>query len=269
MKDELIKKEKELQEQKQIEQKKEKKSIQIFVIVLIIGLLAGIGAGMFARNMKDVISNLGVIISQSRDLLSIIVSSVMLLMNMGMAIICFIQCRMLKRQVADWRVEGENEEELDLLEYRMNIPIIITSIGMVINFFLIAMNWRLGISEAELTPIANMMTSLGNAIFCLSFVIEMAVQNPEKKGRIFNFNFQKEWLGSCDEAERLVEYKSGFRAYMIGQYVCIGLWLFCIIGQFTFDIGIMPIICLTIVWLTLVCTFLFEHLRLEKLSRGL
>lgn len=279
MKDELIKKEKELQEQKQIEQKKEKKSIQIFVIVLIIGLIAGIGAGMFARNMKDVISNLGVIISQNRDLLSIIVSSVMLLMNMGMAIICFIQCRMLKRQVADWRVEGENEEELDLLEYRMNIPIIITSIGMVINFFLIAMNWRLGISEAELTPIANMMTGLGNAIFCLSFVIEMAVQNrilklekelnPEKKGSIFNINFQKEWLGSCDEAERLVEYKSGFRAYMIGQYVCIGLWLFCIIVQLTFDIGIMPIICLTIVWLTLVCTFLFEHLRLEKLSRGL
>ena len=83
MKDELIKKEKELQEQKKIEQKKEKKSIQIFVIVLIIGLIAGIGAGMFARNMKDVISNLGVIISQNRDLLSIIVSSVMLLMNMG------------------------------------------------------------------------------------------------------------------------------------------------------------------------------------------
>ena len=244
-----------------------------------IAVLAGIGAGMFARNMKDVISNLGVIISQNRDLLSIIVSSVMLLMNMGMAIICFIQCRTLKRQVADWRAEGENEEELDLLEYRMNIPIIITSIGMVINFFLIAMNWRLGISEEELTPIANMMTGLGNAIFCLSFVIEMAVQNrilklekelnPEKKGSIFNFNFQKEWLGSCDEAERLVEYKSGFRAYMIGQYVCIGLWLFCIIGQLTFDIGIMPIICLTIVWLTLVCTFLFEHLRLEKLSRGL
>ena len=91
--------------------------------------------------------------------------------------------------------------------------------------------------------------------------------NPEKKGNIFDFSFYKEWLGSCDEAEKTVAYKSGFRAYTTAQYVCLGLWLFCTIGQFAFDTGILSVVCVTIIWLTLVCTYLFEHLRLEKLHR--
>ena len=277
MKDELIKKEKELQEQRQIDQKREKKSIWIFVIVIVIALMVGVGAGIIAGAFKGVITYFSMYAWQIREVLAIIVPSIMVCMNIGMAVVCFTQCRKLKRQIDDWRTTEEFEEKLDEVEYRMNIPVIITSIGMVLNFFLVAVNWKLGIGEETLMPIGNLMSKMGNIIFILSFLIEMTVQNkilklekelnPEKKGNIFDFSFHKEWLGSCDEAEKTIAYKSGFRAYTTAQYVCLGLWLFCIIGQFAFDTGILSIVCVTIIWLTLVCTYLFEHLRLEKLHR--
>lgn len=105
MKDELMKKEKELQEQRQIDQKREKKSIRIFAIVIVIALMVGVGAGIIAGALKGVITYWSMYALQIREVLAIIVPSIMVCMNVGMAIVCFTQCRKLKRQIADWKTK--------------------------------------------------------------------------------------------------------------------------------------------------------------------
>lgn len=48
--------------------------------------------------------------------------------------------------------------------------------------------------------------------------------NPEKEGSIFELNFNKKWLSSCDEAQKLIMYKAAYKAYKISNVSCMILW---------------------------------------------
>ena len=54
--------------------------------------------------------------------------------------------------------------------------------------------------------------------------------NPEKQGSVYQMNFNKVWLKSCDEAEKLHIYQAGYTAYRVGYYTCLALWLLAILG---------------------------------------
>ena len=54
--------------------------------------------------------------------------------------------------------------------------------------------------------------------------------NPEKNGSVFQVNFNKVWLASCDEGELAQIHKAGFQAYRAGHYACLGCWMVSVFG---------------------------------------
>ena len=50
------------------------------------------------------------------------------------------------------------------------------------------------------------------------FIVELEKKlNPEKKGDVIETNFSKKWEDSCDEAQKMIIYEAGYRAYRAGM----------------------------------------------------
>ncbi len=82
-------------------------------------------------------------------------------------------------------------------------------------------------------------------------VDQLREQNPEKQGSVYQFNFQKVWLQSCDEAEQLQIYRAGYRAYQAGVYTCLGLWLAVVIANLMGWLRWDSILLVGVIWLVL------------------
>lgn len=92
--------------------------------------------------------------------------------------------------------------------------------------------------ETMLFVAVTVLGALAGLIFSMISIMQMqrrAVNllkelNPEKNGSIYQMNFQKVWLASCDEAERLQIYQASYTAYRVGTYTCLGCWVVTFFG---------------------------------------
>ena len=87
--------------------------------------------------------------------------------------------------------------------------------------------------------------------------------NPEKHGSIFDFNFNKKWIASCDEAQQLLIYKAAYKAFRIGIYTCLALWLLLFLANMAFDVGLLPIACVSLIWLIITIAYYVESRHLQ------
>ena len=88
--------------------------------------------------------------------------------------------------------------------------------------------------------------------------------NPEKHGSVYDAKFQKKWLDSCDESERRQIGEASRRAYMVTTRLCLGLWLALVILSMLFDMSLLPVFVLLLVWGTMQVTYTLECIRLGK-----
>ena len=88
--------------------------------------------------------------------------------------------------------------------------------------------------------------------------------NPEKKGSIYDMKFQKKWMDSCDEAEKLVIGKCAFKAYAATNMVCTVLAIVLALGALMFDIGFLPSFVVCLVWLVNLSAYCRESMRYSK-----
>ena len=81
--------------------------------------------------------------------------------------------------------------------------------------------------------------------------------NPEKRGNILDLKFRKEWIESCDEAERVALYRAGYDVYKLMSNLFIYAWLFAFIVSSCTGVGMFAMIIVTILWLCqTVCYFI-------------
>ena len=80
-------------------------------------------------------------------------------------------------------------------------------------------------------------------------------QNPEKKGSVFQVNFNKVWLKSCDEAELSQIYRAGFQAYRAGHYACLSVWMVTVLAGMIGWLNWGAILAVGVIWLVLQVTY--------------
>ena len=148
-------------------------------------------------------------------------------------------------------------------------------VALIVDYFLIGA-W-IHFSESENVTVADKILGINSviavAVFLISLVFFIVIQrstvelekkiNPEKRGEALDFNFQKEWENSFDEAEKSIACKAGYKSFKVTNATCGVLWLLCIIGQIVFKIGIAPILFVTIIWLVSTLTYQLEAMKLE------
>lgn len=91
---------------------------------------------------------------------------------------------------------------------------------------------------------------------------------PEKKGDPASRKFQKEWLESCDEAERAMIYQSAYRSYTAAGKAIPLLLVIAMLCHLFFDTGIMAVVLLAAAWLLVIVSYLSSCVKIRKEKLG-
>lgn len=81
--------------------------------------------------------------------------------------------------------------------------------------------------------------------------------NPEKKGNIFSWNYDKEWLASCDERERMQVFRAGYAVYVKSNILYLIIFICLILTSVIFDLGIAPFLVLLVIWCSQILMFTY------------
>ena len=186
------------------------------------------------------------------------------------ALTAFIIFIVFNRRAAAW--DGEDEEEIERIEAGLGNPIAIANSMMIFNMLLFSMHvWNTLCADTD-SSAGNKM--LGTIIFLINYawivvVSRLTVElekklNPEKKGDVLETNFSRKWEESCDEAQKMIIYEAGYRAYRAGMKACTFIWLVTFISMFMFNTGLMPVFTVCIIWFIMMICYTVQSGKLER-----
>lgn len=167
-----------------------------------------------------------------------------------------------------------DDEKFDLLDYEeeKNGAILqtINTLSQVFCIVLLSFGY-------SFDYLSQSIVALGSCIaFLICFFYDGFIQtryikllqnvHPEKQGDASSFNFQKQWLASCDEAEKEVIYQSAYEAFSLTNKLIPFLLLLTMLGHLFLQTGIMAIIVVGIIYLTQSLIYYRSCVRLKKMK---
>jgi hypothetical protein len=241
------------------------KIILILAVVLlacmVLGFLAGSGMAM-ANNVGLFSGDLAARAQESMVSISTVAYIVLWAVSL---VICAVLYFKAKGIANGW--DGESEEAPEKADRLLSHYVILTNVLMILSWLLFAM-FVWGTAAAETDPGFAFIILFIVSNIALIFIQRAAVQlvkkiNPEKQGEVLDFHFQKEWVSSMDEMEKVMLYKASYKAFRATTITCMVLWILCIIGELGFSWGLIPAVFVTIIWLVSTMAFQIEAFRLE------
>ena len=246
----------------------DKKSLKVFIIIMIVSMLVGgfFGFGMeFAEDMNvtEAIATFVV------DILETIAPYANVVMTIVGTVIVIVLYRQSRKLYAAW--DEDDEEVMNKIETKLSYGLMTTSVILILGYMFFAVCF----GKMEMTQKLSVVEGicfLGGFIVLMTFILIAQKKivnfekemNPEKSGSVFDMKFQKKWADSCDEAEMLQIYKSAFASYKSTTMVCIIAWIFCIFGISVWNFGYVPVVMVTVIWLTSTLSYCLEAVKLSK-----
>lgn len=248
------------------------KYIGMIIGCTLIGMVGGFLAAFLGDNtspaaLGDLAAVIGFYGIPVLSLLAFLVVLVIALPNFSKA----------KQNADAW--DGEDEDVIDEAENRLNIALIASNTGFALSSVFISIFICAMVPAIERKLISKSTIDLcfliaGVAVYIVVLIFSMIFQqkilnlikkiSPEKQTNIYDSKFEKKWMDSCDEAEKITIYKSGYKAYSNTVKVINILWVCSIFGAMLLKInGWVPIV-IGIIWMTLIVSYQMEAYRLEK-----
>lgn len=246
-----------------------KKTMVKFVVILLGALLAGFFGGMGMSALKNVnMSDFGAKAAEWYQMcghyLFLAVEAILFVLSL------VFYCQG-KKMAQNW--DGESEDAIEAAEKKLEYPIVFGNVALISNLAFFASGvWVTNDLEVTKSRVAFII-AFYLVVFILSYVWILILQNatikvvkqinPEKQGSIFDSKFQKKWEESCDEAEKLMVYKSAWHAFKVVNTACVVLWLITLISMMNFHTGLFPVLCVCILYLIANLSYILESMRLE------
>lgn len=249
--------------------KKDEWMLAKFIIGLVISVCLGFVAGIVTTILKE---NVGEIDKQEIiRIMAMVVPIIFGIFDVVLIIVSMVVYFSNVKLAKSW--DGEDEEVIERIEARQNIPMTLSSVLMIGGMFLFSLcAWLIDKQNMPLVIIKGGRLWIVLALEAVSIIGTIIIQskvvglekklNPEKKGNIFDPGFLKDWEKSSDEAEMLIQYKGGYKAFLAGNMVCMGLWLVSFMGMLMFDTGLMAVFCVCAIWLAMMMIYAYEVARL-------
>lgn len=241
-----------------VENKKEdKKFLGKFLLILAGAFLVGIVAGFCMAFLEDATELPALISAAVQNFIVTVAPYVSALYAVVMGIVLIFTHRKVSAMAKAW--DGEDEEAYAKMDGILGNVLSALSIGMVITYFFFAVGFEDIVDRsvfADCCYFFGFIAALVVIVVGQSALIKLTKElNPEKKGSVYDVKFIDKWEDSCDEAEKILIYKSAYKTYtkMSGLYV--GLWIFCVFGNEVFHFGFMPVTMVSVLWLCQVCFY--------------
>lgn len=165
---------------------------------------------------------------------------------------CFLlPYRKAKQMLDGW--DGEDEALSERVEELLSKALWANNTLTIVLFFLAGASYVGVFGEG---PVWGYL--VGTAALIAGIVLTTAAQKrlvdlnrllaPEKEGSVYDLNFQKKWLDSCDEAEKNLIGQCSYRAFQLTQKLCAVLWGVFILSGMFLDTGVLPTLAVCIIW---------------------
>ena len=180
----------------------------------------------------------------------------------------FFLYRSAAKKFAAWG-GGDEDETSESIEASLSWVLLLSAVQLLINFFFMAAFcvYYMDADIDALVLVGVFVVSDALVIFAQQKTVDLERKmNPEKHGSVYDTKFQKKWLESCDESERRQIGQACYKAYMVATRFCLGLWLVLVILSMVFEMSILPVFVLLLVWGVLQVTYTLECIRLSKRS---
>lgn len=165
-----------------------------------------------------------------------------------------------KRLLLAW--DGEDESVCDIAEKKLNTVLLINGIALISAFFLISATYSGGFAMIEkhlnmyVLAIVAFLVILAEGIITQQKVVDIIkIMYPEKTASVYDLKFQKKWVDSCDEAEKIMIGRCAFEAFKVTNSVCGALSVILAISALMFDIGFLPSFVVCLIWLVNQCVY--------------
>ena len=167
---------------------------------------------------------------------------------------------------------GEPDEQIfEEVEDKLSQGMFILSVIMIVQMLFF------GIMMADLENIAVhsfAITMVATGVFVVGNLAQLKQQqlmvdlekemNPSKKGSVYDAKFRDKWEESCDELEKIIIYKSAYKAYKTTALTCVILWIVTATISIAFKTGPLPSIAVTVIWLVQTVSYCREAMKLER-----
>ena len=241
-----------------------RKAFPKFIILLAIVTILGFFIGLLSGNVST--TSLPEFIAQS-------LSELILAMTPGSfwvvtALLGIAELRLYnqaKQQYSQW--DQEDEDVISTVENKLAWVLLLANANMIIDFFffglihiLISQN-----NNSFLIALSGFILSQILIVLTQQKVVDLEKKiNPEKQGSVYDLNFKKKWMASCDENEQRLIGQCAMKSYSITTGFCIGLWVVLLMVSAVYPIGILPIFIVTAIMAVSSLTYCYESIRLEK-----
>lgn len=88
--------------------------------------------------------------------------------------------------------------------------------------------------------------------------------NPEKTASVYDVKFQRKWMDSCDEAEKIIVGKCAYKAYAAANTACAALAIIFAVCALIFNTGFLPSLAVCVIWFVLQFIYYSETVRCSK-----
>lgn len=166
------------------------------------------------------------------------------------------------------QADPDGDEPPEKANMLVNWSILVSAGGIIVSCFWFTASIMSPYLERETMLMA--LIGLVAALTVFTVVQKLCVDllrrvNPEKRGSVLDTRFKKDWLGSCDEAEKLNIYKSAYKAYSAVTYTCLFAWLVLVVVYVgTEQSMLLPSFLVLLIWLVQTVVYCVESMRLEQ-----
>lgn len=262
--------------QDEVIKKENRKALKLFIPILIVSTIVGGVIGFFSAT--NGIQNFGEACSRTLSQLLYLLSPYGVILTELATVsagICYYLTAKKELGNAEEEAEKERDEEMeeaacDRVDLLLSKSMIIASCGMIISFMFFGINFAFLERNVEERWILFTISTLFFVLCSFGYLRLNQVQvdltkrmNPKMKGSVYDFKFHEKWEESCDEAEKMTIYKASYKAFRTVNSLCAGIWVVLAVGSFVFHFGPLPIVLLTVIWLTMNAVYYSESMRLE------
>lgn len=214
------------------------------------GALGGIIAILFAdENMYEQFQSTA---DSFLDMLVINYVPLMVVLAIGMLIlnlVCYVKLRSYVKEA----METDDEERGDVLDDKIEIisTVLLNGNGIffILLFMMFVLNFYLGGVQGGTTILLYFVPVLMYPLFYILTIGVLKKYDPSKNGNPGSMRFQKDWMDSCDEAEKMQILTIGYQSYNSSSYILVFGFAFTAITALIFKVGAFAILVTGGMWL--------------------
>ncbi len=246
-----------------------RRAMPVFILLIVIGGIVG-GLLAFLVTEYDLNTLSAGIKAAGRYFGMNIVPWLMIATAVALPVVTIPIYKKAKKLTAAW--DGEDDEIFDAVGKNLSVALWISGAANIFSFFLMAV---LSSYVYDMLADARHSVVMCTAAAFLCALIEVVIIqqkcvdaakriSPEKTASVYDIRFQKKWIDSCDEAEKIVMGKCAFKAYSVSNKVCqvlIGILFICAVA---FHIGFLPSLAVCVIWIVNQSVYFKETLKYSK-----